>query len=490
MLNTPQQVNSSTLNPVVLSNGLAPSSSSVDAEMVEYLSPNNLSEIASRPGLLTIFPMTAADAIGKTLFSVPVHPCSGIFQVFANGEMHYMTPIRYVSWPCKYWYGSIKYKLQIVASNFHSGRLQILYTPMNANTPTTTSTDVAFEQTSHIVDLQCDSEIEFEIPWNSHYPVLALDKEAVFEDSANGTLAFRVLNQLTYKETPIPDIEFNLWVSAGSNFKLFNMHAPITFDLTTPTTVVDGGKAQVADTSKMTAKSSAEAIVPLVMGNAVETCSAIQEVNLRDAFATSSPVVILNKDEQFKEGNLRLISSTTKTQLFSDIWNTAFQAPDTVRNVIISFPYYDWYNLMFRFRRGDYTYSVFSIDMTDPAGAVTSSKTMIASAGIMDVSTSAHTYRATYVQLKNLLCAANLPTVMSSDGPLQPLCLRLPYSSSAKLAITDCATGSSSDIYPEFNKANVISIAVQRCQNLVFRSVSPDMKFYFQVGPPSVFVAN
>lgn len=310
----------------------------------------------------------------------------------------------------------------------------------------------------------------------------------------NGTLAFRVLNALTYKEDPVPEIEFNLWVSAGSDFKVFNMHAPITFDLTTPVTraaTVDGGRAQIAETSKMTAKSSAEAIVPLVMSNAVETVTAIHEATLKDAYATSSPVLFLDEDEQFKEGVLRLIAPTTTTQLFGDLWSNAFRSTlDSTRNVILSFPYYDWYNLMFRFRRGDYIYTSMCIDIATPQNQRTSARTLVSSAGVMDTGSVSHRFLASYLQLKNLLASSNLPTLVSSDGTLMPHCVRVPYSSSTKFAITDCQNGSGSAIYPELNKSNVFSTVAQRSQLLVYRSAAPDMKFYFQVGPPAVFVAN
>jgi hypothetical protein len=490
-LNNVSQVDSDESSPITLNIGTSPSTSQLDGEMVDYLSPTSLNQIASRPALLASFTMSNVQQVGTTLFDIAVHPLSGIYTSYTNGELHFMTPIRYVSWPCRYWTGALKYKLQIISSNFHSGRVQILYTPQNIGFAATTSDDTAFELTSHIIDIQCDSEIEFEIPWNSHMPALSLNKQNIYSDAGNGTIAFRVLNQLTYKELPVPDIEFNLWVSAGNDFKLYNMQAPITFDLTTPSSTFDGGKAQIAETSKSTMSGGAENIVPFVMGGHTETTVAIEEATLIHAFKTTAPVLFLNEDEQFVEGNLRMIQPTTQNVLFSTEWADPFISTiSSTRNVILSFPYYDWYNLMFRFRRGDYIYTCYNMNITAPQSARDSPSSIVASAGIINQGYNANRFKARYTQVDDLLAAMVLPTAISTRGSLQPLHLKLPYSANTKFAITSASTATFQPVYPEGNECGVISIASQRSQSLIFRAAATNMKFYFQVGPPAVFISN
>jgi hypothetical protein len=366
-----------------------------------------------------------------------------------------------------------------------------LYTPANIIFAASTSSDTAFELTSHIIDIQCDSEIEFEIPWNSHVPALSLNKQFIYTKSGNGTIAFRVLNELTYKETPVPDIEFNLWVSAGKDFKLFNMQAPISFDLTVPSDAIDGGKAQIADTSKSGANSNAENIVPFVMGERVETNVAIEEATLKDAFKTTAPVVFLDPDEQFHEGNLRMVAPTTNLAPFITGVGSPFISPVvSVRNQILSFPYYDWYNLMFRFRRGDYIYTSYNLNITAVSNPRDSPSSIVANAGIIDVGSSSDQWDATYVQLPNLLAGMVLPTAISTRGSLQPLHLCLPYSSNSKFAITSSSSAVFQNVFPESNECGYIAITSQRSQSLIFRAAASDMKFYFQVGPPAIFIPN
>lgn len=492
-INNPAEANVSKHKPTLLAVGNVPSSSKVDAEMEDYLCPTDLREIASRPGLLGNFTMSGFESKGTTLYTIDVHPCVGTFKPYANGEMDFMTPLRYVSWPCKYWSGSIKYKLQIISSNFHSGRIQILYTPSNTSLGGSTDTDTAFELTSHVVDIQCDSEIEFEIPWNSHLPVLSMNKEIITTNNCNGVIAIRVLNELTYKETPTPDIEFNIWVSAGSDFKLYNMQNSIVFDLTKPSVVANGGVAQIADTSRSGATGNAENLVPFVMGNHVDVPSAVEECNLMDAINTSAPVVFVDKNEQFMEPVLRPINSGLSSTNFSTNYNTGsflqMNTPAVQYNTLIC-PYYDWYNLLFRFRRGGYVYSAYSFSVDDPATARLTPSTLIASAGVGSVGNFASRFRVVTRTPKQILSSLTLPSAISTRASLQPLHVQVPYSSNTKLAITASSVLSTQVVYPGLNECAIVSILAQNSQMLVFRSAAPDMKFYFQIGPPAVFKSN
>jgi len=496
-LNTHTLANSTDLSPVTLAIGNEPGTSQTDSEMVDYLCPTSLTEIASRPGLLAQFEMTSVDVEEKVIFQIPVHPCSGTALSYTNGTMYYMTPLRYTSWPCRYWSGSLKYKLQIVASNFHSGRLQIVYNPQNVNVPSTMGVDPTYEMTSHIIDLQCDSEIEFEIPWNSPFPVLPVDRQLVTTDSGNGVLFFRVLNELTYKETPIPPIYLNLWVSAGKDFKLYSMSAPITFNLSTPTTAVFGGIAQVATTSRSTASGNADNIVPLVFGDVVETPSAIQEATLASAFATISPVGGLGPGNVFKESVLRSLVPTDRNIVYGNTYASSSTflvgaSYEITTNEPQTFPYYDWYNQMFRFRRGGYIYIAMALPIFAPTNAKYTFDNILAVAGAINIGSSIPQYKMESASnaFIRMIPATNLPSVMSTHAALQPLCVHLPYSATAKVALVENTSVPDPLQYPRNNTASAVGITTQNTTCLIYRAAAPDMKFYFQVGPPAVFLPN
>jgi hypothetical protein len=488
-LNVPQQNNATALTPFELSIGDEAGSAQVDSEMVDYLCPSGLHEIASRPALLTTFEMASSDTVGTMLYDTPVHPCSGQYIAYDNGELDFCSPLKFVSLPCRYWSGSIKYKLQIVASAFHSARVQILYSPEGSSFGVSVTDDAAFELTSHIVDIQCDSEIEFEIPWSSHYPQLAVDGSNLTTASVNGYLGFRVLNVLTYKETPIPPIEFNLWISAGSDFKLYSMTAPLNFDLTVPANVppmIDGGFAQIADTSRDTKQKSPENLVPFVMGNYVSTPSATEVSTLHHAFNSTAPLYVIPPNKSLLENCLRGVTPTSN-DLYGQSGYLSFISDPVLPSTVISFPYYDWYNLLFRFRRGSYVYTAMSLDLEDTSPI---NGTLLATSGVISTGNSVYSAYVDNGTIPTLLSATIMPSVLSTFGSLQPFSVRMPYTSTSKIAITSCNTSAVSPLYPSNNFAQAISIASQRSSCLVYRSAGSDMKFYFQVGAPAVFTKN
>lgn len=492
-LNVPHQTDSSSLNPFRLTIGDDATTSQVDSEMVNYLCPDSLSEIASRPALLSSFVMNATDVIGDVIFDTPVHPCSGNFISYVNGDLDFCSPLKFVSFPCRYWSGSLKYKLQIVASAYHSARIQIVYTPQGQAFNATLSDDEAFELTSHIVDIQCDSEIEFEIPWASHYPHLAIDGNDLTTANVNGNLGFRVLNTLTYKDSPIPPIEFNLWISAGSDFKLYSMTAPLNFDLTVPDNtppadVISGGTAQIADTSRDTKESSPSNLVPFVLGNFVSNPSATQVSSLRDVFKSSAPCFILPETNYFTEDCCRAIPSTS-TDLFGTNASGAFLsiAPTPLSDITTA--YYDWYNLLFRFRRGSYIYTICSVDL-EPTSVVNG--LLLATSGTVFKTNFASLSKIDTGTLPQLIRSTVLPSVIATFGSLQPFSIQLPFSSNVKFAITAVNGRFSPSVptYPSNFEAQAIGLSSQRNSALIYRSAGPDMKFYFQVGAPAIFTKS
>ena len=116
----------------------------------------------------------------------------------------------------------MNYTVQMICSSFHSGRIQILYYPVG----TTYDTAEPYELLSRIVDVQKDLEIKFSIPYTFIRP---------YTDSSIGTLVIKVVNPLTFKENPVPDIYFNIWVSGGSDFEfMYPGNVPYRFDATPP----------------------------------------------------------------------------------------------------------------------------------------------------------------------------------------------------------------------------------------------------------------
>jgi hypothetical protein len=438
--------------------------------------------------------MSSSDPVGHVLFTTPIHPMIGTFLTFANGDLDFMTPLKFVSFPCRMWSGSMKFKLQVVASAFHSARVQITYRPNSTGFGTDLTIDELFELSSHIIDIQRDSEIEFEIPWCSDRPALPIDKNRIAANFINGTMDIVVLNTLTYKDSPIPDISFNLWVSAGKDYKLYSMTAPISFDLTTPSsTLVNGGVAQIAKTSRATNEDIPDNLVPFVMGGFTEYPVSLQEVSLSNAMQSTSPVVFLDSGEVFRENNLRHVVASNSQVLTSTNYLTAYISDiSPSAGTALSFSYYDWYMLMFRYRRGGYIYTMYSIDVEDPVSRRDSPSVLLAISSLTDSGLNSYKYDIRSATFTDLLSATNMPTCVSTRGSLQPLSVHIPFSSTSKMAINSCyASGNISVLlYSKVNVFNTVALTSRNAQCVIYRSPDKEMKYYFQVGAPAVFTPN
>jgi hypothetical protein len=177
------------------------------------------------------------------LYSIIVHP-----KVYPRGSaspiVRYPSAVGFVAEPFAYWSGSLRYRFQIVASQFHRGRLLFVYEPSPGTAGTVADTNDRF---AHIVDISEERDVTFEINWTqeSAYRSLGLgdDSEyhtvegptgamvaADFAESANGRLNVFVVNQLA-APTDAANVEVNVFISGGDSleYKLPNTVANRTF---------------------------------------------------------------------------------------------------------------------------------------------------------------------------------------------------------------------------------------------------------------------
>lgn len=186
----------------------------------------SIKSIAQRESFLTSFSWPTASQRDDKLFACGVTP--SLFD--KNGEEIHSTALAFAADPFRYWRGTIKYRFQIVASNFHRGRIRIVYDPY--------ATDLSTEYTeaySRIVDLAKEKDFTVEIGWNSAtsykgvramrtstphfgptYTIPTADRSIM-----NGMIGVFVVNDLTVPNSTIDnDVSVNVFVSAGDNFEL------------------------------------------------------------------------------------------------------------------------------------------------------------------------------------------------------------------------------------------------------------------------------
>lgn len=190
----------------------------IDPSVVGVSMPDELSVayIASKESYFTNFAWTIAAVEGTHLWNVRVSPSMYDF----SGSSFYTTALAFASLPFRSWRGTIKYRFQIVASQYHKGRLLFQYDPVFVNP--NGETNVMY---SRVVDLEKERDFTIDIAWGvpaAYLPILGLGarqySSTIFATSdpySNGVLAVFVLNNLNSPNSTVNnDISINVFASA------------------------------------------------------------------------------------------------------------------------------------------------------------------------------------------------------------------------------------------------------------------------------------
>lgn len=191
-----------------------------------------IASIAGREGLLDTFTWAPGDtSLTDIIWQVAVTPRAN--KSYTNTTEYIVpTPLSFASMPFKYWRGTMKFRFEIVASNFHRGKIMFAYEPNIRQFGLISAALNVNKQYCKVVDIQETQSIEFEVDWNfprpfcKNLPLAAIGSTtgsqfantASFAECANG-----ILFVTPFTEIQSPDgsaIEINVFVS-GSNF-VFN----------------------------------------------------------------------------------------------------------------------------------------------------------------------------------------------------------------------------------------------------------------------------
>ncbi len=136
-------------------------------------------------------------------------------------------PLNYLSHLFSMWRGSIDLHLKFVKTGFHTGRLQIVWTPYDqtpTNAPTVANSMYALR---HIVDIRDQDEYTVNLPYLLRPQYLVTEPEVAGEHLPSGTLTISVLNELRAPETCASQIRLLEFYTGGADFEF---QAPSTFD--------------------------------------------------------------------------------------------------------------------------------------------------------------------------------------------------------------------------------------------------------------------
>lgn len=194
----------------------------------------NIRSIACRESFLTKFNWAVATQAGSRLATFGVTPMN--WDEFNGGDEteYHMTPACHLGCVFENWRGTMKYRFQVVASNFHKGRLQVQYDPYDS---TDNEFNVAYNR---VIDISEEKDFTIEVGWGIPETYAECMNPGIsglnFRNSStvlpfpvnapnfyNGQISIWVLNDLTVPNSEINnDIQVNVFVSCGDDIEFAN----------------------------------------------------------------------------------------------------------------------------------------------------------------------------------------------------------------------------------------------------------------------------
>lgn len=175
------------------------------------------------------FTWDQTQGIGATIGYVPVEPMKAI----RVGDRMYTTPIAHLGQLFSYWTGSLSFRFQFVASQFHRGRVRIIHEPRYYDNIDVSSSARWTTNQLAVVDVSDEKDFTIVVDWAQGRPwgknrklqqaLLPLSEASYTQDDlieANGVIALDVVNVMTIPDmTQDAPIEINVFVSAGPDFR-------------------------------------------------------------------------------------------------------------------------------------------------------------------------------------------------------------------------------------------------------------------------------
>lgn len=188
-----------------------------------------VASIANRMSFWRQFDWPEAAVTDTMLASFKVEP--SYIQALATGtgtEIH-STALAFAATPFDFWQGSIKFRFNVICSEYHRGRLRIVFNPKQ-----TVGGSPPFNQTySTTIDIAENRDFEYEVKWaeprawqfvrgigDAVGASLFDVATPVSPDSlySNGTVTVYVVNELATPSLTAADVKVQIWVAAGDDF--------------------------------------------------------------------------------------------------------------------------------------------------------------------------------------------------------------------------------------------------------------------------------
>lgn len=190
--------------------------------------------LLSIPTYMSTISWTTGNASGTSLLSQKITPKVMYTEGTDTHSARVATyrvgaPFYYLSNFFRYWRGDVWVVLKFAKTQYHSGKLQITWTPgSNITTAPTLATSILSYR--HIVDIRDQNEVRFNLPWQLAKCYL---KTGTTTNEVSGQLDIVVLTDLRAPETCSSTIDMLVFYLPGDNFE-FQVPGPSTGITTGP----------------------------------------------------------------------------------------------------------------------------------------------------------------------------------------------------------------------------------------------------------------
>lgn len=202
---------------------------------------NDLFVAAQRYMLIEKVPWSTTDAGETSLTSFVVAPTTTATLVNGVAKRYYSTFLSYISQAFCYWKGGIRFRLEVVATRFHTGRLLIALNPGAAPSDTPPTFEQMLSLPNLVMDLQEARSAELTCPFYSNFQwkqVVGLGGSNPSGIHSTGNLYIMVLNPLAAPNGVPTSIEINVSIAGSSDIQ-FAVPTSINNGTTTDINIYD-----------------------------------------------------------------------------------------------------------------------------------------------------------------------------------------------------------------------------------------------------------
>lgn len=184
--------------------------------------PMDIMQIVRTPMLYQTIEWSTTANAGDMLWNNTVYPTAFSSETLASiGGYNYQQPTFLYSLTdkFKFWRGGITVDIEVVATDFHSGKLLVGFVP-NAIAKAPTYQQVNSSCPSVVVDIQQASSTSFTIPYVSPTP-LKYSSFDIRDDTCLGYMYIFVQNPLVAASNVNAAVQINLYARAADDYQLF-----------------------------------------------------------------------------------------------------------------------------------------------------------------------------------------------------------------------------------------------------------------------------